>query len=84
MALWATALPGIVWGVWLALAAWRNFIQRLPFVPNKDLLFVNLAILALGTAGREVAALLALTAALTVLAHAATALLTAPRPRWAR
>ncbi len=84
MALWAMALPGIAWGVWLALAAWRNFIQRLPFVPNKDLLFVNLAILALGTAGREVAALLALTAALTVLAHAATALLTAPRPRWAR
>lgn len=84
MALWAMALPGIAWGVWLALAAWRNFIQRLPFLPNKDLLFVNLAILALGSAGREVAALLALTAALTVVAHLLTALLTAPRPRWAR
>lgn len=84
MVLWAIALPGVAWGVWLALAAWRNFIQRLPFVPNKDLLFVNLAILALGAAGREVAALLALTAALTVVAHALSALLTAPRPRWAR
>jgi hypothetical protein len=84
MTLWSIALPGVAWGVWLALAAWRNFIQRLPFVPNKDLLFVNLAILTLGAAGREVAALLALTAALTVVAHALTALLTAPRPRMER
>ena len=80
MALWAMALPGVAWGVWLALAAWRNFIQRLPFLPNKDLLFVNLAILTLGGTGREVAALLALTAMLTVVAHALTALLTVPRP----
>ena len=81
MFLWAVALPGVAWGLWLTLAAWRTFIQRLPFVPNKELLFVNLAILALGDPGREVAALLVLMAALTMLAHLAVFLLGAARPR---
>lgn len=80
MALWALAMPGVAWGLWLTLVAWRTFIGRLPFVPNKELLFVNLAILALGDGGREVAALLVLMAALTMLAHLVVALaLSAPR-----
>ncbi len=75
MALWSVALPGHGWALWLALAAWRNFIARLPFVPNKDLLFVNLAILSLGHAGRDVAAILALVSAMTLVAHLSVALI---------
>jgi len=68
--MWAIALPGYSWALWLTLAAWRAFFQRLPLVPNKDLLFVNLAILALTErGGKDVAALLASTAALTLAAH---------------
>lgn len=75
MALWSVALPGHGWALWLTLAAWRNFIARLPFVPNKDLLFVNLAILSLGHSGREVAAILALVSAMTLVAHLTVALI---------
>lgn len=72
--LWDIALPGVALGLWLALAAWRNLFGRLPFLPNKELLFANLAIVALGRDGREVAALLALTAAMTLVAHLVTML----------
>ena len=75
MALWSVALPGHGLALWLTLAAWRNFIARLPFVPQKDLLFVNLAILALGHAGRDVAAILALVSAMTLVAHLTVALI---------
>lgn len=75
MALWSVALPGHGLALWLTLAAWRNFIARLPFVPQKDLLFVNLAILALGSAGRDVAAILALVSAMTLMAHLMTAMI---------
>lgn len=74
MALWSIALPGYGLALWLTLAAWRNLIARLPFVPQKDLLFVNLAILALGSGGRDVAAVLAMVSALTLIAHLVTAL----------
>ena len=74
MALWSIALPGHGLALWLTLAAWRNFIARLPFVPQKDLLFVNLAILSLGHGGREVAAILALVSAMTLVAHLVVAL----------
>ncbi len=75
MALWSIALPGHGLALWLTLAAWRNFIARLPFVPQKDLLFVNLAILALGHSGRDVAAILALVSAMTLVAHLSVALI---------
>ncbi len=75
MALWSVALPGHGLALWLTLAAWRNFIARLPFLPQKDLLFVNLAILALGHSGRDVAAILALVSAMTLVAHLAVALI---------
>ena len=75
MALWSIALPGHGLALWLTLAAWRNFIARLPFIPQKDLLFVNLAILALGHGGRDVAAILALVSAMTLVAHLTVALI---------
>lgn len=79
--LWHLALPGVAAGLWLTLAAWRNVIFRLPFLPNKDLMFVNLAILALGAEGREVGALLAVIAALYLGMHLIVALITAAPSR---
>jgi hypothetical protein len=37
--LWSTVTPGVSPGWWLLLAAARQFITRLPFLPNKDLVF---------------------------------------------
>ncbi len=67
---WHFALPEIPTGVWLMLAAGRMIVSRLPLVPNKDLLFANFAITLIGTGG-GLSALLAVTAALTLLVHAA-------------
>lgn len=69
-ATWATALPGVALGIWLLLAAARMLVLRLPLVPNKDLLFANVAILLIGRNPALVSAI-AFTAALTLAAHAA-------------
>lgn len=41
--LWAMVVPGVSPGWWLLLAAARQFITRLPFLPNKDLVFAGVA-----------------------------------------
>jgi hypothetical protein len=41
--LWAMVVPSATLGWWLMLAAARQFITRLPFLPNKDLVFAGLA-----------------------------------------
>jgi hypothetical protein len=41
--LWALVVPSVSPGWWLLLAAARQFITRLPFLPNKDLVFAGLA-----------------------------------------
>ncbi|THD37778.1 MAG: hypothetical protein E7773_02000 [Sphingomonas sp.] len=41
--LWAMVVPGVSLGWWLLLAAARQFVTRLPFLPNKDLVFAGLA-----------------------------------------
>jgi len=65
---WHFAMPGISLGMWLFLAAARLLVSRLPLVPNKDLLFANFAILLIGQ-DRVLSAMIAFTAALTLLAH---------------
>lgn len=67
---WHFAIPDIAIGVWVMLSAARMLVSRLPLVPNKDLLFANFAITLIGT-GSELSAVLAATAALTLLVHAA-------------
>lgn len=69
-ATWATALPGVALGIWLLLAAARLLVSRLPFVPNKDLLFANVAILLIGH-NDALRATIAFTAALTLVVHVA-------------
>ena len=67
---WHFAMPAVALGTWLLLAAGRLLVSRLPVVPNKDLLFANLAI-ALIDRGDAVSGLIAFTAALTLLIHVA-------------
>lgn len=66
--MWHLALPGIWLGWWILLAALRQLLSRLPFLPNKDIAFASLAALILG--GRtEIAALLTMIAGLLLLTH---------------
>lgn len=69
-ATWATALPGVALGIWLLLAAARLLVSRVPFVPNKDLLFANIAILLIGN-NDALRTTIAFTAALTLAVHVA-------------
>jgi hypothetical protein len=65
---WHLALPMVALSFWLVLATARLVVSRLPLVPSKDLLFANLAVLLVGQDG-ELARLMALTTALTLLVH---------------
>ncbi|MBX9797757.1 MAG: hypothetical protein K2Y03_12825 [Sphingomonas sp.] len=67
---WHAALPQVAIGTWLLLVALRMLTGRLPFVPNNELLFANFAILFLSNSA-ELTVLIALTAALTLVVHAA-------------
>lgn len=67
---WSAAMPDMGIGIWLLLAAGRLLVSRLPLVPNKDLLFANLAVAVIGP-GERLSELIAFTGALFLLAHAA-------------
>jgi hypothetical protein len=67
-ALWHLVLPDVALGWWLVLVTIRLLISRLPFVPNKDVVFAGIAVLALGGAV-EMSALMALMAGLTLAVH---------------
>ncbi len=65
---WACAIPSVSLGMWLFLVAGRQLVSRLPFLPNKDLLFANFAILVIGH-DRVLSDLMAFTAASTIVLH---------------
>lgn len=65
---WHFAMPGVSVGMWLFLSAGRLLVSRLPFLPNKDLLFANFAILIVGQ-DKALSEMIAFTAALTLLVH---------------
>ena len=67
-ALWHLVLPDVALGWWLILATIRLLISRLPFVPNKDVVFAGVAVLALGTEV-QLAALMTMMAALILITH---------------
>ena len=71
--LWALVLPEVQIGWWLVLSAIRLLVSRLPFVPNKDVVFAGIAVLALGQ-DVQIAALMAMMAALILSTHLALAL----------
>jgi hypothetical protein len=83
---WHFALPDVSVGMWLFLAAGRLLVSRLPLLPNKDLVFANVAILLIGQ-DQAVSELVAVTAALTLAVHIALILAfglwaLARRTRW--
>jgi hypothetical protein len=67
-ALWHLVLPDVELGWWLILVTIRLLISRLPFVPNKDVVFAGIAVLAFG-GEVELSALMALMAGMILGAH---------------
>lgn len=67
---WGAALPHVAPTIWLLLAATRLLVTRLPLVPNKELVFANLAILLIGRS-TPLTDLVAFTAGLTLAVHLA-------------
>lgn len=72
--LWAMVLPNVQIGWWVVLSAIRLLVGRLPFVPNKDVVFAGIAVLALGQ-DVQIAALMAMMAALILVTHLILALI---------
>lgn len=70
---WHLVLPDVQIGWWLVLSAIRLLVSRLPFVPNKDVVFAGIAVLALGQ-DVAIAALMAMMAALILSTHLILAL----------
>jgi len=66
--LWHMALPGVPLIWWLFLATLRLLISRLPLVPNKDIVFAGVAVLALGRE-TDIAALMTMMASAILLVH---------------
>lgn len=71
--LWHLVLPDVQLAWWLVLAAIRLLVSRLPFVPNKDVVFAGIAVLALGQ-DVHIAALMAMMAGLILSTHLILAL----------
>lgn len=65
---WHFALPAVDVATWLLLVAVKQIVSRLPFVPNKDLLFNNIASLLIGR-GAPISLLIAIVTAGTLLVH---------------
>lgn len=80
---WHFALPQVSVLMWLFLMAGRLLVSRLPFLPNKEALFANFAILAIGH-DRALSELMAFTAASTLLAHVVVTIVFGAGPVWKR
>ena len=66
---WILALPQVDVGTWFVLGALRMVVTRLPFVPNKELLFAAIGVSLTGASAPQVAALMAAAGALHVAGH---------------
>ncbi|MBO0750073.1 MAG: hypothetical protein J2O44_06560, partial [Porphyrobacter sp.] len=66
--LWHLVLPVVPLVWWLLLSTIRLLLSRLPFVPNKDVVFAGLAVFMLGHE-IEIASLLTMMAGLILLTH---------------
>jgi hypothetical protein len=68
MLIWRSAMPGVSMSAWVLLAALQLLVTRLPFVPNKDLVFAATTMLLVGGDSR-IGAMIALVAGLVLAAH---------------
>jgi hypothetical protein len=66
--MWHSALPDVDLSLWVLLAAVHLLVTRLPFVPNKDLVFAGAALFLVGHDG-QVAELIALIATMILTMH---------------
>ncbi|WP_156840538.1 hypothetical protein [Novosphingobium aquimarinum] len=66
--LWHLALPLVALLWWAILSLTRQLVSRLPFVPNKDVIFASLAIFFVGGDG-TIPALMTLIAGIVLLTH---------------
>lgn len=66
--LWHMVLPAVPVAWWLLLATLRLLISRLPFIPNKDVVFAGVAVLTLGHE-TNIAALMTMMASAILLVH---------------
>lgn len=66
---WIIALPEVAVGTWFVLGALRMVVTRLPFLPNKELLFAAIGVSLTGASAPQVAALMAAAGALHVAGH---------------
>jgi len=66
--MWHLLLPTVALGWWLLLSAVRQMISRLPLLPNKDVVFVGVAALLVGSEG-QIAAAMTLMASLVLVTH---------------
>jgi len=66
--LWHLVLRLVSIGLWIVLATLRMLVSRLPFLPNKDIVFAGIAVFLLGH-DLEIAALMTLMAAITLGSH---------------
>ncbi|WP_340266039.1 hypothetical protein [Sphingobium mellinum] len=66
--MWHLLLPVVALSWWILLGTLRQLISRLPFLPNKDVVFAGIAALLIGR-NSEIVAAMALMASLTLAAH---------------
>lgn len=66
--LWHMVLPGVPVNAWLLLATLRLLISRLPFIPNKDVVFAGVAVFTLGHE-TDIGALMTMMASAILLVH---------------
>lgn len=66
--MWHMLLPDVALSWWLLLGTLRQLISRLPFLPNKDVVFAGMAAFLIGR-DSEIVSAMALMASLILLAH---------------
>lgn len=64
--MWHMLLPAVALSWWLLLGTLRQLVSRLPFLPNKDVVFAGLAVFFVGN-DASIASAMALMAALTLV-----------------
>ena len=67
IAMWAVAMPEVPLRIWFTYAALSIIVTRIPFVPNRDLIFMGFAVSLSGVLGVSEAGLVAMLAALTIV-----------------
>lgn len=65
---WHLLLPSVTLSWWLMLVTARQLLSRLPFMPNKDIVFAGLAVFLVGS-GHQIVAAVTLLATLTLVLH---------------